>query len=247
MSKVNILGVEIDSLDEEEISEKLASLLHNGRPHLITTPNPEIILAAGHDPEFKKILNNSDLALPDGFGLMLASCYLKKRLKRRMAGIDLMLKICRLAAEKNHSVFLLGGQGRVPEKTAEKLLAKFPNLKIAGFENGFRSWGWRLPEGKLREKIKRAKPDIIFVAFGAPRQEKWLYNNLPKLTSVKIGMGVGGAFDYISGQVRRAPAIMRQLGLEWLFRLWRQPWRWPRIINATFRFSLEILKIKKNK
>lgn len=245
MPKVNILGVEIDSLNEEEILRTLRNFLNSGHPHFISTPNPEIILSAHHDQEFKNILNKSDLAVPDGFGLMLASRYLKNRLKKRITGTDLMLKICQIAAENKYSVFLLGGLAKVPEKTAGKLLEKFPRLKIAGYENGFRFWGWRLPDSKLAEKIKRAKPDILFVAFGAPRQEKWLYYHLPKLSGLKIGMGVGGAFDYISGQVKRAPVFMQKLGLEWLFRLVKQPWRLPRIINATFRFSHEVIKSKK--
>lgn len=245
MPKVNILGIEIDSLSEKEVLQTLQNFLESKQSHFITTPNPEIILASRHDPEFKNILNSSDLALPDGFGLMLASVYLKNRLRRRITGVDLMLEICRLAAEKNYSIFLLGGLGRVPEATASSLLKKFPSLKIVGVENGFRFWGWRLPDRLLVYKIRRVKPDILFVAYGAPKQEKWLYRHLPSFTSVKIGMGVGGAFDFISGSVRRAPVFLRKMGLEWLFRLIIEPWRLPRIINATFRFSLEVIKNKR--
>lgn len=244
MSKVDILGVLIDRLTEEEILGKIEYFINDDKSHLIVTPNPEIVLESRHDPEFKNILNQASLSVPDGFGLILASHYLKKKLKQRIAGVDLMLKICQMAANNNKSVYLLGARGRVGEKTAEKLLVKFPALKIAGVENGFRFWGWRLPDRLLVEKIKRAKPDILLVAFGAPKQEKWLYYHLPKIPSLKIGMGVGGSFDYISGRVRRAPLACRKLGLEWLFRLLVQPWRLPRILNATLRFSHEIIKSK---
>ncbi|MFA5070176.1 MAG: WecB/TagA/CpsF family glycosyltransferase [Patescibacteria group bacterium] len=245
MPKVNILGVDIDSKPKKEILEDLGFFLKSDRPHLITTPNPEILLQAQENQELRNILNKSDLAIPDGFGLILASLYLKNKIKQRITGVDLMLDLCLLASQKNYSVYLLGGLGRVPEKTAIKLIKEYPSLKIAGYDNGFRGWGWRLSDSTIIEKINRVKPDILFVAYGAPKQEKWLYHYLPKLKTVKIGMGVGGAFDYISGQVKRAPLVMRKIGLEWLFRLYRQPWRFPRIVKATAYFSSEVLKNKR--
>lgn len=193
--KKNILGVKIDDVNMDEAVSKVHLWLQGKAKKYIVTPNPEFIVTAQSDPQFKKILNNADLAIPDGAGLKLSGL-----IKNTIPGTDLMEKLVEKSVDWGITVGFLGGRNGVAEKTADCLQKKYPGIKIDSF------------------------PDLLFVAFGHPKQEKWIYKNLPKL-KVKVAMGVGGAFDYISGQVPRAPKFLRNLGLEWLFRLLIQPWR----------------------
>src|SRR3989338_2856121 len=260
---INILGINISTDSRQEILKKISDFLNGKTPRYIVTPNPEFLLAAKHDEEFFYILNQADIAVPDGIGLVFAGWFMGKNIKRT-AGIDLMLSLCALAAKRNKSVYLLGGEGQVAQAVAEKLKSQFPNLKIAGAEEGLKPGAWKLRSGKwlkgkaenqkLLERINAAKPDIIFVAVGHPRQERWIYHNLPLLnpplikgregwSGVKVAVGVGGSFDFISGRIKRAPNWMRASGLEWLYRLWQEPAkRSSRIWAAVMEFPLEFLK-----
>jgi len=243
---VKILNVKIDNLSLSSVLEKIGQFFQSGQ-HQIATVNPEFIMAAQKDEEFKNILNKCDLSVADGFGLVLAARRRGEKLIQRITGVDLMKEICHLAADQNRSVFLLGAKKKgVVEQTARQLISEFPGLKVVGAERGFRHWHRHFSDEKLITIINRRQPEILFVAFGQVKQEKWIYYNLPKMPSVKLAMGVGGAFDYISGRVKRAPRFMRSLGLEWLYRLIRQPWRLPRIVTAVFKFGWRILKMKKS-
>ncbi|MBU1146002.1 WecB/TagA/CpsF family glycosyltransferase [Patescibacteria group bacterium] len=244
--KVNILGIQIDNLKKAEALKIAEQFLSDGRQHYIVTPNPEMAVAAQKDEYFLEILNKADLSVPDGFGLILASRYLRRPLLEKIHGVDLMLDICRLAEQKNYSVYLLGGKEGIAKKTAENLLKKFPKLRIAGAESG-----GIINEQQLatnNQQLNFTRPDILFVAFGAEKQEKWIVQNLNNIPSIKIAMGVGGAFDFISGKIKRAPKWIQKIGLEWLWRLFMQPWRWKRILTATIKFSwLVITKDKKRR
>ncbi|MFH0873599.1 MAG: WecB/TagA/CpsF family glycosyltransferase [Candidatus Komeilibacteria bacterium] len=242
---MDILGIHVDNIAQKNVLEKIRHYLSGREQHYITTTGPEFIMAAQYDSEFKTIVNKSDLSLADGFGLALAARRIGEKLIERIPGVDLMVDICAIAAEANQSVFLLGASHGVAEQTAVRLIERFPRLTIAGAESGYRGWHRKLDDAKLVEIINRRRPDILFVAFGQVKQEKWIYHNLPKMPSVKLAMGVGGSFDYISGKIKRAPRWMRKLGLEWLYRLCREPWRLPRILTAVIRFSWAILKSKK--
>lgn len=241
---MNILGIKIDNLSKTEAMRSVRQFLGGGQ-HVIATTGPEFIMAAQHDPEFKSILNKSDLSLADGFGLALAARRMGERLVERLPGVDLLQDICSIAAETNQSVFLLGAQPGVAEKTAVRLIERYPLLRIAGAESGYRGWHRRVPDERLVDIINRRQPDILFVAFGQVKQEKWIYRHLPQLPTVKLAMGVGGSFDYISGKVKRAPTFMRRIGLEWLYRLFRQPWRTSRILTAVVKFSWAVMRVKR--
>lgn len=274
MSSHNILGVKISTLSKKEILKKIsgfltphpsrhptgqANLSHEGRGAFIVTPNPEFLLAARKDEEFFYILNKADLAIPDGVGLVFAGLFMGKFI-RRVSGIDLMYDICELAERENKSVYLLGGRDGVAQEAGEKLQKFYPNLKIVGAEVGLQSGAWELQAGKwlegasenqkLLERINKTRPDIIFVAFGHPKQEKWIYHALHEgeqalahLQSVRLAMGVGGSFDFIAGRIKRAPRMMRAVGLEWLWRLVQEPRkRWKRIYDAVIRFPLLFLR-----
>lgn len=265
MQHIDVLGVKISKVTYESAIRAVEGFLGDGKKHYIVTPNPEFLVLADKDQEFRRILNQADLAIPDGVGL---------RVGTRVTGTDLMLKLCKLAAKKGYSVFLLGGRGGVAKEAAKRLEKQFANLNIVGTYEGnpreeFDEDIYRKLEAgrlKLERKLearrwKRAsrrpvsglkslvssqasslKPlassiDFLFVAYGAPRQEKWIAKNLPKIP-VKVAMGVGGAFDFIAGKKRRAPLPLRRLGLEWVWRLIQEPQRFPRILNATVKFPL---------
>lgn len=218
MKRIEILGVKIDDLSLDEAVNLVNSWLIRKGKHFIVTPNPEFLVAAHKDASFKKVLNSADLSIPDGVGLKFSG-----KLKNRVSGIDLMERLISEASKKAYTVGFLGGRKNVAKKAAENLQKKFPKLKISFAESG----GEIDQEGKylkLPKELKILNCDILFVAFGAKKQEKWISRNIQAI-SVKVAMGVGGAFDYFSGEIRRSPKILRDLGLEWLFRLLTEPWR----------------------
>lgn len=226
LSKKTLLGVGITSATQREVLQYIiTSLEEQHDPYYIVTPNPEIIVLANKRREFLDILNQARIALPDGSGVTLAAQFLGKPLSQRITGVDLMDSLCEDIAKKPITVGFLGGRDGVAERTAECLMARYPGLKVAFVGE---EWDHRL----LRfPKLPRSPMiDILFVAFGFPKQEEWMAEHVGKVP-VRVMMGVGGAFDYISGEVPRAPRFLRSLGLEWLFRLLREPWRWRRQLS----------------
>ena len=238
--KKNILGIKIDDVSIPEIVDIVKIWLSKGVKHYIVTPNPEIVMMAQKDEELKNIINNADLAIPDGAGLKLAL-----DIENISPGIDVLEELVKMAAENGATTGFLGGKNEVAKKTAERLIKKYTKLKVvfAEFGGEVDEQGKMLSDYRLLTTGKDGKQktvDILFVAFGPPKQEKWIANNLNKL-NVKVAMGVGGSFDYLSGQVPRAPKLMRSLGFEWLFRLIIQPWRFKRQL-ALIKYVLLLLK-----
>lgn len=211
MAKVDVLGIKVDDVSEEEALNIVGELLKKPGKYYIVTPNPEFIVAAYKDPVFTKILNDADLSIPDGIGLKLVG-----KVKNRVTGIDLMEKMVALASQKGYSVGFLGARGDIAQRAAQAFKNKYSNLKISLAESG--------GEAFTLTNLNIKPTDILFVAFGHGKQEKWIMDNLSQVP-VKLAMGVGGAFDVISGDVPRAPQWIRNIGLEWLFRLIIQPWR----------------------
>lgn len=227
----SMLGVEFDDYNLDQSLEYITKdLLKNKKKNFIVTPNPEILVIAQEDKKYKDILNSANLALPDGIGIVWASKFLGKRLKARVAGVDLMESLCREVSKQPITVGFLGGGEGIAVKTAECLKKDNPSLKIA------------LAQKEPSEKLKKTPIDILFVAFGSPKQEIWIYDNLKNL-KVKVAIGVGGSFDFISGKVPRAPQFIRDSGLEWLFRLLVEPWRAKRQLRL-LEFVLLILREK---
>ncbi|MFH1292125.1 MAG: WecB/TagA/CpsF family glycosyltransferase [bacterium] len=252
---LQVMGIRIDRVNKKQALEKAEGFLNSDKQHKVFTPNPEMLVDAQKDEYFKKVLNSGDLNICDGFGLWLKyklSSLQTDRAKRlegsleRVPGVDFMQDICQIASEQGRSVYLLGsGDDRVIEKTTQKLNGKYSNLKIAGYDKGPDLKNVTSEQNQdLIKRINTTKPDIIFVAFGHGKQEKWIYENLSKLSSIKLAMGVGGAFDYISGKTKRAPRWMQKVGLEWLYRLIKQPKRIKRIFKATFLFLYLVLCFK---
>ncbi len=236
LRKTKILEVGITAEKPKKILEYLLQQIAEGKRKLmIVTPNPEMLVYAHHHPTFKKLLNEADLALNDGVGLGIAAKILGVRLSDRLTGTDFIDAVCRVAStsrlfteKKPMSMGFFGGRGRVAELTAECLQQRYPHIKVifAGSE-------WKQP----RENI-----DMLFVAYGVPKQEKWISANLSKI-NVRAAIGVGGAFDYYSKKIPRAPLLMRKAGLEWLFRLIVQPWRIRRQF-AIIHFLYLVIKKK---
>jgi N-acetylglucosaminyldiphosphoundecaprenol N-acetyl-beta-D-mannosaminyltransferase len=228
---MNILGVKINKLRKQEALGRVESFLNSAKSHKIFTPNPEMLVDAQKDEDFKEVLNKGDLNICDGFGLSVVG-----RVKK-IAGVDFMIDICALVEKENKSVYLIGSESKeIVEKTASELKKKFPNLKIVGAVPGPKLEVGNEKDDDVVHDIIMAAPDVLFVAFGHGKQEKWIHENLKDLPSVKVAMGVGGSFDFISGKVKRAPKFLQKLGLEWLFRLIMQPKRIKRIFKATFIF-----------
>ena len=245
---VTILDVRVDNISKFDALRQAENFILSGKQHLIFTPNPEMLVKANSDPYFMEILNHGSLNLCDGTGMAIAARLNGNKIAR-ITGVDFMIELCGLAEQKKYSIYLLGSlSDAVLKMTNENILKKFPELNIVGYDKGpvviEKSQALISNNQAVIDKINQAKPDLLFVAFGMGKQEKWLAENLSKMPSVKIGMGVGGAFDYLSGFVPRAPRLMRKIGLEWLYRLWKQPRRFGRIFNATLKFSYLILKEK---
>jgi N-acetylglucosaminyldiphosphoundecaprenol N-acetyl-beta-D-mannosaminyltransferase len=248
LKKTEILGVGITDATESEILEYVFSFLSQPmKKGYIVTPNPEIITHAQTHSGFRSILNKAEIALCDGVGVLLAAALLGKHLPGRTTGVDLMEAICKESVRKGVTIGFLGAGPGVALKTAECLSRKYPGLRvrfvgeewsdvgIMNYELGIKNNNDEAAEvnGNVakvhdvvtdHEKGVLRQIDILFVAFGFPKQEEWISQHLERIP-VRLAMGVGGAFDYIGGRVPRAPYLIRAVGLEWLFRLVVQPWR----------------------
>ncbi len=240
MSKYShILGVKFNNVTHSEAVNILEGFLKEEKCHAVFTPNPEIVMAARADKEFMRILNNADLVVPDGIGVVIASKLTKEKLKERVAGYDLIQGLFSAVKNKDYTVYFFGGAPGVAEEAKAKMEQIHKGLKIIGVFDGYFD---EEKEKLIFEDIKNKKPDILLVGLGAPKQEKWIYSHKNELP-VKICVGVGGSFDGMSGKVKRAPEFFIKFGLEWFYRLLRQPSRFFRMIKLPL-FLLAVLKEK---
>lgn len=240
-----ILGVRIDNFNKKELFEKIEGFFLEEKFHQIATINPEFILEAQKNLGFKNILNNCALNVADGFGIKLAFWRFGKHLKARIAGADLMSKVLKIADKKKLSIFLAINKDGLStfEEIKNAILKIYPELKINGRDFDCHSSENGNPVSNhsvftLDSRIC-GNDTILFCNFGAPYQE--IFINSQKCDTIRLAMGVGGSFDFLTGKVRRAPKFLRLIGLEWLWRLILQPKRWKRIFNATIIFSYKIL------
>ena len=234
MNNVHFLGVRVDDVTLDETIAAIADFVQTREPHQIATVNPEFVMAAQRQPDFKVVLNAADLCVPDGVGLMWGSRLLRRPLRGRVTGVDLVWRLAGLSAERGWSVFLLGGFEGVGRRTAARLCAVHPSLRVAGAYEGHPH------DPEAVDRVRAAHPDVLLVAYGAPVQDLWIARYGPEL-EVPVAIGVGGSFDFIAGRTRRAPAWLRRMGLEWLHRLVRQPWRWRRML-ALPEFAILVLR-----
>jgi N-acetylglucosaminyldiphosphoundecaprenol N-acetyl-beta-D-mannosaminyltransferase len=226
LSVVDILSVSIDNVSMNAAMRRIEGYLASSELNLIVTPNTIAVNMANEDPDFKRIINTADLRVPDGIGLIWAANFFNTPLTERVAGIDLMKNMVSLAQRMNKSFFILGTTDKILEEAAIILREKYKNISIAGMHNGFFSEN---EEEAIVKKINDSRADILFVALGLPKQEKWIDRHRDKL-KVKIAIGIGGSFDVISENLKRAPMFMQKTGLEWLWRLIQEPRRCHRMI-----------------
>lgn len=246
--RVKILNIYVDQTSKEEIARKVKSYLNNNHKFYIVTPNPEIALMSYRDERLAKIINDADISVPDGVGLKLADSRLKI-----IKGRQLLDDLIKLADKYRLKIFLLGG---IPDsnKSAVAMVSKhYSNIKVSGLPGpNLNLDGKAITKEDLDSEesvvaiINKLKPDLLFVAFGAPKQELWIARNLSKL---EIGgvMAIGGSIDYLSGFAKLPPKLIERIGFEWLWRVVCEPWRFGRIINAVgvFPATLILAGIKK--
>jgi N-acetylglucosaminyldiphosphoundecaprenol N-acetyl-beta-D-mannosaminyltransferase len=233
--------VRVHDCDLESAMRAIEGFLTEAPAHLhqVCTVNPEFVMEARRNQAFRQLLNTADLATPDGVGIVIASHLLGRPVRGRATGVAMVERLAGLSAQHGYSLFLLGAAEGVAEEAAQALCRRFPGVHIAGTYAGS-PHSRDLPA--ILARLSAAMPDVLLVAYGAPAQDLWIGRHRHLLPpSVKVAMGVGGVFDYLSGRVPLAPPIMRRLGLEWLFRLVNQPWRWRRILRV-FAFGALVLK-----
>lgn len=221
----HVLGVRVDCVTRDQALTAIREYLDQDRLRQIVTINPEMLMMARRDAELQDVIEKADLVVADGVGLLIAARLLGLLLRERTTGVDLVPDLCALAAEADCSVYFLGARPGVASKCAAALSERVPDLRVAGTYSGSPAPS---EEALIRRRVAAAGTDVLLVAYGVPAEEKWIARNRDRL-GVKLAVGVGGAFDFIAGEVPRAPMWMQRAGLEWLFRLSRQPWRWRRM------------------
>lgn len=219
MDKENVLGVNVSITSYEELSKNVENDIKNNKKAFIVAINPEKILKARKDNKLKTLLNKADYQIPDGIGVVYASKLKKGKIKSRVTGIDCMEMLCDLSNKKGYKIFLYGAKKETVNTAKKKLEEKYNNINITGIMDGYEK-----DNKKIIKKINDSKADIVFVALGSPKQENWIIENKDKINA-KIFQGVGGSFDVISGNIKRAPKWMQKIGLEWLYRLIKEPKR----------------------
>lgn len=236
MDKVNVLGVKIDKVTIESATDRICEMLRKSGNHAVFTPNSEIIYAAYKDSRFCELLNSADMLTADGIGVVYASKILGNPVLERAGGYDIACRVIDKISESGDRLYLFGGKPNVAEKAAENLKSKYPFINICGTKNGYFS-----PEesDSIISDINESGADIVFVCLGSPLQEKWIFENRNKL-SCHVMMGIGGSLDVFAGVAERAPKIWQNLGLEWLYRLIKEPKRFWRML-ALPKFAFTVL------
>jgi N-acetylglucosaminyldiphosphoundecaprenol N-acetyl-beta-D-mannosaminyltransferase len=225
-SRVSLLNTWIDKVDLEEAGTLITDFVRTGIPRQIVTVNLDFLRLSTRDRSFQELINTADLVVPDGMPLVWASRLLNNALPHRVPGVDLVVECARVAAQYNYSIFLLGAGPGVADDAAKSLRQRFPQLRIAGIYSP--STINEAEDAVTLERIRQASPDMLFVAFGAPRQDYWIRKYM-HILNVPVCMGVGGTFDMLSGRVSRAPQWMQSGGVEWFHRFYLEPGRlWKR-------------------
>lgn len=233
--KENFLGVDVSSETYEQLTSQLLKNIDQNKKSFIVAINPEKIMKAQEDESLRELLNKATYQIPDGIGVIIASMIKRGKIRKRVTGIDMMLHICETATTNGKKIFLYGAKPGVVDVAKQKLEEKYPGIDIAGTLHGYEK-----DQTVVAETINASQADIIFVALGSPVQEKWIINNMNCLTP-KVYQGVGGSFDVVSGRLKRAPAFFQKLGLEWLYRLLKEPWRWRRQLILP-KFLMKVIK-----
>lgn len=221
--RIDVLGVGVDSLTPEEAIDRGAALAAGEKCSYAVTPNPEFILLAKKNADFNAVLNGADLVVADGIGVVKAAKILGRPLKAKVPGIDVANGLCAKLAQRGGRLFLLGAKPGVAQTAAENLMKKHPGLVVCGVHDGYFK-----EDGPIAAEIKAAAADVVFVCLGAPKQEFWMAKHGPA-TGAKLLLGLGGSLDVFAGTVERAPEKWQKAGLEWAYRLLKEPKRITRM------------------
>lgn len=222
---VKILDVPFINTTRAAFIQTLQNRIENKEKTFVVTANPEIVMHTLEDSDYKKTLERADFITADGIGIVKAAQLIGQPLPERVSGFDMMMDLLEVANEKQYRVFFLGAADHVLQETLAKVKADYPGIQIAGAQNGFFDWN----DPVLPQMIKDAKPDLVFVALGFPRQENWIGGHLGHFNQ-GVFIGIGGSFDVLSGNAKRAPEVWQKLNLEWFYRLVKQPSRWKRML-----------------
>lgn len=235
LPSITIFGVPVHVLNYEQALACITAMVASARPHQIVTVNPEFLVVARRHPDFQRVLSQADLSLPDGVGLQLAALLQGRRFPSRVPGSELVYRLAPLAAERGWRLFFLGAGPGIAARAAQALRARYPAIQIQvdGADP--------TPAGTAAAlaHIRQARPDILLVAYGAPTQDMWIDAHRNE-AAVPVMMGIGGTLDFLAGVVPRPPRLYHRLGLEWLYRLLRQPWRWRRQLRLPAFVALAI-------
>lgn len=219
MDRIDVLGVKFDNTNLDEAVNRGMECVKEHNAAYVVTPNPEIVLAAEKNPDLQYALSAADMVLPDGIGVIYSAKILGTPLEGRVTGIDFATRMMEKLAEINGSVYLFGAKPGVAEKAADNILEQFPGIRVAGTQNGYFE-----DDAPIIEDINRVKPDFLFVCLGFPKQEIWMHENTSRL-DIGIMAGLGGCLDVFAGVAERAPEGFQKAGLEWLYRLYKEPSR----------------------
>jgi N-acetylglucosaminyldiphosphoundecaprenol N-acetyl-beta-D-mannosaminyltransferase len=249
MDKLSIMGVRIDNLSMDEVLKIAEEKIEKDEQYIIYTPNTEFIMMCQKDEEFLNLMNESDINIPDGIGLIYAGKIKKHPLKEKVGGYDLSVNLLKMANDKGLKLYVVGGKPGVAEAAMENVREKYPGIKIVGTQHGYfkgTHLGKKGHEEEIAviEDINKHQPHILFVGFGAKKQELWIENN-KDLINANVIIGNGGTLDGLAGIVKRAPDIFIKLGLEWLYRLMKEPKRIKRQIVLPV-FMLKVIFGNKN-
>ena len=217
--RIDVLGVGVDDLSPQEALERAAALVAGEGTAYAVTPNPEFLLLAKKHEGFKSALNGADLVVADGIGVVKAAKILGRPLKAKVPGIDLAEGLCARLAASGGRLFLLGAKPGVARQAGENLVKKYPGLTVCGVHDGYFK-----EDGPIVEEIRAARADVVFVCLGAPKQELWMVKH-GAATGAKLLLGLGGSLDVFAGVAQRAPEGWQRMGLEWLYRLLKEPKR----------------------
>ena len=223
--RINIMGVGFDSLTLPEAVERAEELMAERRAAYVVTPNPEIVMTCWENPDAMDAVQNADLVLPDGVGVVYGARILGTPLKGKLPGIDFATEVMRRMAKCGGRVYLLGAKPGVAETAGERMKAQFPGLEICGTHDGYFQ-----DDAPVIKDINALQPDLLLVCLGAPKQELWMHRNAAAL-EVGLMAGLGGSLDVFAGTVKRAPVFFQKLGLEWFYRLIKEPWRFKRMMK----------------
>ena len=235
---VEIFNIPFINMKKEDILKILEQRVAENKKTYVVTANAEIVMYAKENVSYFNIITKADYIVPDGIGVVKGAQILKKEIKERVPGIELMVDLLKIANKFNQKVYFYGAKNEVIEKMIKRIKSDYPNINIVGYSNGYINDS----DNKITDEIINLEPDYVFVAKGAPLQDEWI-NKVIQKTNKGLFMGVGGSFDVLAGEVKRAPEIWQKLNLEWLYRIAGDPKRWKRSM-ALPKFVIEVLKLR---